>query len=258
MITILSFIITWDSADSVSRWVTFFDYAGFVDLAAAALMLIPVLSRSKRWEGKWVQITAGFIAVIGAGCWIMDSKLNHRLTDLQSKASAQEMVQIEHERDQALEAAKTAETASTNASAQAEKLASANAKVADLDSAAQWRTITPEQTARFIESAKNMPTGSVFVITKAQTAETRAFASELRDMFASAGYAHADEWQETQDFSSGPPPRGISLIISSPNPPPHLASIESALKQISVPFNVAIDNPRGLPEDSVRVYVCEK
>jgi hypothetical protein len=119
----------------------------------------------------------------------MDSKLNHRLTDLQVKASAQEKAQIEQERDQAQAAARDAKMSAVDAAGQAEKLATANAKVAELEAQAKDRMINQPAIDKFKSFLIGKPTCPVWVINSSLSRETGVLALTMRKMLDEAGFA---------------------------------------------------------------------
>ena len=115
MIFILAFIIDWNSYIGVSKWTIIFDYAAIFDLVAAILLFVVSKWKLKGKAAKKTTHASELVAVLAAVIWIIDIKLNHRLSALQQIESDAQISQLtnslaktELARKQAQEAAEKA------------------------------------------------------------------------------------------------------------------------------------------------------
>ncbi|HZV35903.1 MAG TPA: hypothetical protein VFB72_15105 [Verrucomicrobiae bacterium] len=81
----MSFIIHWDSVESVEHWAYLFDYSGSLDFLVGAFLCYALVKRLKGHRMRNVEVLCSVLAVLAGLCWVVDGKLNHRLTDLQAK-----------------------------------------------------------------------------------------------------------------------------------------------------------------------------
>jgi hypothetical protein len=76
----------------------------------------------------------------------------------------------------------------TKLSAQEAETARAKSDLAKLQVLVQWRTVTPEQSKKFLTATMNEPKGEVHVKAQADDPESISFAVELRQMLVDAGF----------------------------------------------------------------------
>ncbi len=183
---------------------------------------------------------------------------NRRINSLQELRQSKEFRKSQEASSQAQNAAKTAEEASANAALQAEKLAAANSKVAELEAKTAQRTIKPVDREKFIQLLKIAPKGRVQVqINGSCGEEITTYATEIGEMIASAGY---DTPRGNALAFDAPVYKGVFIIVANAtNQPPFSGPIQNALKAIGIDAQGHISGPKaGLDEDQVRIYVGGK
>ena len=81
--SLFSLILNWSSTESVGQWTSAFDYSGILDFVVGGLLLYALIRRLTGQKDRNLQILCAFIAAIAGVCWVVDGKLNHRLSALQ-------------------------------------------------------------------------------------------------------------------------------------------------------------------------------
>ena len=117
MFSLLSFI-KWDSVESVQKWSGAFDYSGALDFVVAGLALISVAGWFNGKRKKSVELATAVLALVAGACWVFDTKLDHRLSDLQQIDSNKQTVALSN----ALTSAQAASNGSTAAKLAAQDL----------------------------------------------------------------------------------------------------------------------------------------
>ena len=197
MISTLSFIIDWNLEVSVSKWVWWFDYAAVFDLVAAILLFAVSKWKLKGKTAKKTTHASEVMAVVAAAIWIIDIKLNHRLSALQQNASdaqiatlTNSLAQAEEGRKQAQSSASIAVAASQNATSEAQKLAAANAKVAELEAKSAPRRISPEKRSAMMRFfVPNMGSGNKIRMAYSSDTEQFKFAKDLAEVLKAIGFS---------------------------------------------------------------------
>jgi hypothetical protein len=82
--SVASFIIDWNSEKCVALWTSIFDYSGALDFAVALVLLLVLIKRLQGPLERKLQMLCGILAAIAGICWVIDGKLTHRLSFLQS------------------------------------------------------------------------------------------------------------------------------------------------------------------------------
>jgi len=232
----LSFVIDWGSEVSVSQWTWWFDYAAIFDLVAAILLFVVSKWKLKGKMAKKTTHASEVLAVVAAIIWIIDVKLNHRLSALQQNASdaqistlTNSLARAEYARNQAQISANNAILASGNATFQAEKLAGANAKIEELEAKnLPWR-ISPEQSNIVFQLLHPIPIKKELLqVTYTVSEERNDFAKDLISILKNAGFLVEEDAAglAMTPFSER---NGLSVVVNSSLHPQNAPAIQRAL-----------------------------
>lgn len=121
------------------------------------------------------------------------------------------------------------------------------------------RSISSEQSSKFIAFLKDAPKGKVKLTALLQgDNEPINFAQKLKDLLSKAGYT-VDE-TIGGFMSSGAPVSGIVIKVDdTKSPPPHAGPIQKAFEQINIAAPGALQPPTfKLGDESVLIYVYGK
>jgi hypothetical protein len=144
-----------------------------------------------------------------------------------------------------LEAAKTAEAASGNATKEAQKLVGESDKIEELKEKSIDRTITEEHRRQFIHLLENAPKGKIAVCRAVTSGgDTAEYAEKIREMLVSAGYDCGTmvAWGMGGDV----PPNGIFVAVRSlTNQPPFSEPVLNAFIAIGIDATGVVDPKVG-------------
>jgi hypothetical protein len=213
------------------------------------------------WDGvNWFSqlllvISAGMALISGA---IVNKRQARQLIELQTK-----LTQTTEKTSNAHESAAKSQIESDNlkiiVAAAEEKRAKAERELLEIQERLGARTISPEQSARFIARLEYQPKGRViFSALVTPNGEPRKFAEILKGLLADAGYDVAGEIAALESTDS--PVHGIVLKVKdAASPPRHAGPLQKALEGIEIKAPATVESTSSpLDSDAIVIYVFWK